>query len=296
MYNKFYGFRERPFSLLPDPAFLFPSARHHMGLVLLEYSLLNCLGISVITGGIGTGKTTLIRCLLRELEDDVTIGVIVNTHRGWGDMLPRVLSALNLGHVGKGSVEMLETFSKFLTSEHAANRRPLLVVDEAQNLTTQMLEELRTLSNVNTDKAQLLQLILVGQDGLRRSLGKPELEQLAQRVAVDYRLEPLTRRETAEYIRYRLKVAGCTNAGLITDGACEAVYHYSRGVPRLINMLCDTALVYGFADRKHSIDSELIHDGASDRRTGGILPIANPAGDHAERQLRRPAKSQGQNS
>jgi len=277
MYENFYGLREKPFSLLPDPSFLYPSEKHRMALVLLEYSLMNQASFSVITGGIGTGKTTLIRQLLSQLGRDVTVGLISNTHRSFGELLQWVLMAFNLEYAGKDKVGMYQTFIDFVIGEYARNHRTVLIIDEAQNMAPETLEELRMLSNVNADKDQVLQVFLVGQAGLRDLLRRPDLEQFAQRISVDYHLEPLNAEETRDYIRHRLTVAG-GNPELFDDGACEAVFQNSGGVPRLINLLCDTSLVFGYAEQTQRINAELVEEVAREKRKGGIFPQA----PHAE--------------
>jgi len=270
MYEAFYGFREKPFSILPDPSFLYLSPKHSTALALLEYGLMNQAGFNVITGEIGTGKTTLIRYLLSQMDRDMTVGLISNTHRSFGELLQWILFAFNLEHRGKQKVEMFQDFLDFLLREYSQNRRTVLIVDEAQNMPTDTLEELRMLSNVNADKDQVLQLILVGQAQLRETLRRPDMEQFAQRIVVDYHLEPLDRQETVAYIRHRIAVAGGHDPQLFDDGACDAVYDHSHGVPRLINLLCDTALVYGFGAQQLRIDAHTVSDVAHDKYKGGI--------------------------
>lgn len=272
MYEAFYGFREKPFSITPDPGFLYFSPKHRMAFDLLEYGLMNQAGFNVISGEIGTGKTTLIRHLLGQLGPDMTVGLISNTHRSFGELLQWILFAYGLEYKGKEKVEMFHTFLDFMLEQYAQNKRTVLIVDEAQNMAPETLEELRMLSNVNADKDQVLQVILVGQAQLRDLLRRPDLEQFAQRIAVDYHLEALDQEETRIYIRHRVTVAGGNNSDLFDDTACNAVYQHSQGVPRLINLLCDTALVYGFAEQKHVIDAQLVHDVARDKMKGGIFP------------------------
>jgi general secretion pathway protein A len=271
MYKQFYGLREKPFSLLPDPGFLYPSAKHRLAMTLLEYGIENQTSFSVITGGIGTGKTTLIRHLLNQLDRDVTVGLITNTHPSFGELLQWILMAYNLEYAGKDKVGLYHTLVDFLIKEYARNRRTILIVDEAQNMSPETLEELRMLSNVNTDKDQVLQVFLVGQPGLRDTLRRPDLEQFAQRIAVDYHLEGLNSAETRGYIRHRITVAG-GDPDLFEAAACEAVYRHSGGIPRLINLLCDTALVYGYAEGTQRITAALVDDVAREKQKGGIFP------------------------
>ena len=224
VYEAFYRFREKPFSILPDPSFLYLSPKHSTALALLEYGLMNQAGFNVITGEIGTGKTTLIRYLLSQMDRDMTVGLISNTHRSFGELLQWILFAFNLEHRGKQKVEMFQDFLDFLLQEYSQNRRTVLIVDEAQNMAPDTLEELRMLSNVNADKDQVLQLILVGQAELRETLRRPDMQQFAQRIVVDYHLEPLDRQETHAYIRHRIAVAGGHDPLLFDDAACDAVY------------------------------------------------------------------------
>ncbi|MEZ5543263.1 MAG: tRNA (adenosine(37)-N6)-threonylcarbamoyltransferase complex ATPase subunit type 1 TsaE [Pseudomonadota bacterium] len=276
MYETYYRLKEKPFTLLPDPGFLYLSDKHRMGLTLLEYGLMNQAGFTVISGEIGAGKTTLIRQLLNNMGQEYTIGLITNTHRSFGELLQWILLAYNLDHKDMSKVEMYQRFVDFVIEEYAQNRRVVLIVDEAQNMDAETLEELRMLSNINADKNLTLQVVLSGQRELRDTLRRPDLVQFAQRINVDYHLEALSEAETAGYIRHRLKIAG-GDPDTFTPRACAAVHRYSGGVPRLINLLCDTALVYGYADQKRRIDAKLISDVAREKQAGGIFPVIVPA-------------------
>ena len=278
MYRAFYKLSEKPFTLLPDPGFLYMSDKHRMAATLLEYGLMNQAGFTVISGDIGAGKTTLIRHLLDNMDREHTVGLISNTHRSFGELLQWILLAFNLEHTGMSKVEMYQRFVEFIIDEYAHNRRTVLIIDEAQNMSAETLEELRMLSNINADKDQALQVILVGQNELRDTLRRPDLVQFAQRISVDYHLQPLSEDETANYIRHRLKVAG-GRPDIFTDLACQAVHRYSNGVPRLINLLCDTALVYGYAEQKQHIDAKLVIQVAQEKQKGGIFPTFEPARD-----------------
>ena len=271
MYESFFGLKEKPFTLLPDPEFLFLSSKHQRALIMLQYALMNKAGFSVICGDIGAGKTTLIRHLLNEINDDVTVGMISNTHKAFGDLLSWVLEAFGLPSEGKSKAQMHREFTDFLIQQYAASRHTVLIVDEAQNMDEDRLEELRMLSNVNADKNLVLQVILAGQPGLRDMLRKPELTQFAQRISVDYYLDSLSHEETCTYIHHRLDIAGARQQ-IFTPSACDAVYRYSGGTPRLINMLCDRALVYAFAEQVKTIDARLIEDVVREQLANGVAP------------------------
>ncbi len=277
MYESYYGFREKPFSLLPDPAFLFLSEKHRKALTMLQYGLMNQAGFTVITGEIGSGKTTLIRQMLGEIENNITVGLVSNTHRTFGELLQWVLLAFNLEYREKRKVELYQTLANFIVKEYSQDRRTVLIIDEAQNLNVEALEELRMLSNINADKNQVLQLILVGQPMLRETLRLPELHQFAQRIAVDYNLRSLSLEETWQYIRHRIRAAR-GDANLFDTKACAAVYYYTGGTPRLINVLCDTALVCGFAEQKHRVDANVICDVIREKIEGGIFPVQEQKG------------------
>ena len=272
MYESFYGLRIHPFSLVPDPGFLYLGRKHKVALGLLEYGLLNHSAFTVITGQPGTGKTTLLNTILDRSEREVTLGVLSHTHAGLGSLLPWVLMTFGLDGKGMDSVELYRAFSGFLIQEHARHRQVVLVVDEAQNLGPAMLEELRLLSNLNDGRRHTLQIILSGQPTLRQLLQRSELVQLAQRIAVDYHLEPFGEEETPEYIRHRIKVAGGP-VTLMTDLACRTVHRLTGGNPRLINQVCDVSLAYGFADQVRHVTAQLVVKAAMDRIASKILPL-----------------------
>lgn len=283
MYESFYGLKEKPFTLLPDPEYLYLSPKHQRALTLLEYGMMNQASFSVICGDTGAGKTTLIRRLLTELGEDTTVGLITNTHRSFGELLNWVLMAFGLDAEGKSKAQMHQMFISFLIEQYASQKHVVLIVDEAQNMSADTLEELRMLSNINADKDQVLQIILAGQPALRETLKQPELMQFAQRIAVDYYLEALSAEETRHYIQHRLKVAGAEEE-IFTADASEAIYRYSGGTPRLINLLCDTTLVYGFAEQTKVIGEELVHDVVEEQHRNSIIPTFHTDRPHKSGQ------------
>lgn len=271
MYEQFYGFREKPFALRPDARFMF-LARHHMrALLLLEYGLMNEASFLLITGEVGAGKTTLIRCLLDRLDRSLVVGLLSNTSRESGRILQWIGSAFGLGVHGKDDVSAYEDLTQFLIRTYAQGKRAVLIVDEAQNLGKERLEEMRLLSNLNADHDFLLQMILVGQPELRTLMRSQQLRQLAQRIGADYHIGHLSEEETLRYVKHRLKVAG-GSPELFSDEAIRLVHASSRGIPRLVNQLCDTALVYAFAEQRQQVDAALMEETIRDRCEGGIFP------------------------
>lgn len=246
LYTAHFGLRERPFSLVPDPGFLFWSDTHARAFSMLEYGILTRAPITLITGEVGTGKTTLLHQLLNSHREDVTIGLIANAHGDRNELLRWVL--LSLGQVADTSAHYVDLFGQFqayLVAEYGAGRRVILIFDEAQNLTRDVLEELRMFTNINAGKDELLQLIIVGQPELRDVVMRPDLKQLAQRVAASFHLPEMDHQGVGDYIRHRLQVAGAT-ADIFERDAIARIYEITRGIPRLINQLCDLALVYAF--------------------------------------------------
>jgi type II secretory pathway predicted ATPase ExeA len=284
MYEAFFNLKNKPFSLLPDPEFLFLSSRHAIGLSLLEYSLTGQAGFCVITGEIGSGKTTLVRAFLNRVGRDFTVGLISNTHHALKDIAAWAMTSFGQKPSGTHPAETYQELMEYLIAEYGAGRQCILIVDEAQNLSIEVLEELRLLSNINSGKDLLLQVVLVGQPELLDKLRRPELSQFAQRIAVSHHLTPLPYAETRRYIEHRVKVAGCDRP-LFTEMAMGAIQYFSGGIPRLVNSICDMALVYGFADEQPVIGEDLVFRVVSDRQLSGIAPFAQsvPVDDPAVR-------------
>ena len=270
MYETFYGLSERPFSIFPDPSYFFMGRRHELAYAVLEYGIQDQCGFTVITGDIGCGKTTLVRRLLDEQELGLTAGLISHTHERMDELLPWVMLAFDQPYEGKSNVAMFDDLTRFLIGEYAAGNRTVLIVDEAQHLSVAALEELRMLSNINADNAQLLQLVLLGQPQLKEQLQRPELRQFAQRIVADFHIPPLAADEIEGYIRHRLAIAG-REAALFTPEACALIAETSRGVPRLVNVLCDTALVYGFSADAGAIEAAVVAEVIRDKSDHGVL-------------------------
>ena len=274
MYESFYGLREKPFSIQPDPDFLYMGKRHSLAYTMLQYAIHNRAGFTVICGDIGCGKTTLIRRLLRELGEEITVGLVTNTHPNLADLTEWIMLAFGQPCDGLSPVARYDAFQRFLISEYSRDRRVVLIIDEAQNLSSAAMESLRMLSNINADKDQLLQVILVGQPQLRELLMRPELQQFAQRVAADFYISHLNSVEVGDYIDHRLKVAG-RDRQLFTPFATAKIAKAAHGIPRSINILCDTALVYGFAAGERLIDVHLVDEVLKDRSQYGVLGDVN---------------------
>jgi type II secretory pathway predicted ATPase ExeA len=271
MYEQFYKLRERPFALTPDPAFLYLSKQHGFALTMLRYGVQSGAGFCVLTGEVGSGKTLLIRQLLASVQGEICVGLLNSLPRDADDLLRWVCMAFGIDHAGQDVVSLHQSLVDFLLREYAAGRRAVLIVDEAQNLGVDMLEHLRLLSNVNDGKHVVLQTILVGQPELLETLRSAQLRQFAQRIGIDYHLKPLGLEDSIAYVRHRMAVAG-GRTDLFTIGAIAMVQEATDGVPRLINQLCDTALVFGFAEQLDSIDAALMKQVIDSRREGGIFP------------------------
>jgi general secretion pathway protein A len=266
MYTSFFGLHEKPFSITPDPRYLFLSERHGEALAHLVYGVTESGGFVQLTGEVGTGKTTLVRSLLlNRMPDNADVAVVLNPQITAHEFLLTICEELGVDVPGqKDSIKALtDALNHHLLSAHADGRRTVLVVDEAQNLAPAVLEQVRLLTNLETAKQKLLQIILIGQPELRELLGRNDLRQLAQRITGRYHLEPLTRDETAQYIEHRLRVAGALGE-IIDSGAKKEVFRLSQGVPRLINVICDRALLGAYSQESRVITRHLIKRAAAE--------------------------------
>lgn len=276
MYERFYNLRERPFALTPDPEYLYPSRVHRKALDAIRYGIESRAGFIVVTGEIGAGKTTLLQKLLRELDERTVVARLVNTTLEPRELLEAILLDFGLPVTEKSKPSLLCGLVDFLVEQRVHGRRSLLVIDEAQNLSPQALEEVRLLSNLETEKSKLLQILVVGQPNLRETMASPNLEQFRQRVAVSYHLTALDARDTAAYINYRLQRAAVAAPLRFPAGAAALVHSRSRGVPRIINVICDAALVFGYAEDRRNIDRPLLEEVIAElEATGVLLPPAS---------------------
>jgi len=260
MYLAFYGLRDAPFSPTPDPKFLFQSARHREALAQLLYGVRERKGFIVLTGEIGTGKTTLLRTLLERMDKDTHVAYVHNSALGIEGLLEYVLQDWGVKSTAATHAQRLFELNEFLIEQHRQGLSPVLVIDEAQNLSVETLEAVRLLSNFETTHQKLMQILLVGQPELRDKLNVPELRQLKQRIGLRCHIAPLSPEETRLYIRHRLRIAGAADAGIFTDGAIQKIADYSQGTPRVINIVCDHCLLSGYADSKRRIEPSMVQE------------------------------------
>jgi general secretion pathway protein A len=260
MYNKFYGFQEAPFNLTPNSRYFFESTRHLEALSTLIYAIEHRKGFVVITGDIGSGKTTVCRTLLNKLNPRTKTALITNTHMSGKDLLCTILEDLEVDYVPGSKARLLSQLNAFLIEQLRNDSNVVLIVDEAQNLTTSVLEEVRMLSNLETENEKLIQIILLGQPELKQKLASNRLEQLRQRITVFYHLIPLDKQDTFRYVRHRLKVASSSDKDFFDEGALNLVYNFSGGVPRLINQICDSALLSGYIYGQDMIDGKIMSE------------------------------------
>jgi general secretion pathway protein A len=265
MYKQFYRLREKPFKLLPDPEFLFLSQGHENGYVHLKYAIIENKGFVVLTGEIGSGKTILINYFLSQIKNELNVGLINSTNLTPAQFIKAMCREFQLNINGRSKFECQQIFSQFLISHYKKRNRVALIVDEAQNLPIKTLEEIRMISNLETEKNHLIQIILVGQPELKSKISRSDLEQLAQRVSVYYHLNGLGESEISQYIKYRLKAGGARNLNIFTQNAIKTIREFSRCNPRIINIICDNALIYGFTESAKVIDESIIAKCIKDR-------------------------------
>ncbi len=295
MYEKFYGFTEKPFNLTPDPDYFFLSSVHKRALDYLVYGLESGMGFIQITGEIGSGKTTLIKSLLRNLSREVKVAYVIHSKGTFIQILRMILEDLEVVEVGQrlSKEALLSRFRDYLVEQARRGNSVVVIIDEAQNLSIEVLEELRMLSNFETEKAKLLQIVLVGQPELRDLLRRPELEQLRQRVTVRFHLYPLSEDETRAYIRHRLKVAGSDGSVRFTVGACRLIHRYSGGLPRLINVACDATLLAGFVEERRVFSEKFVRDALAELADERPERLAEPAHQDTQTPSEPPRERRG---
>lgn len=258
IYTAHFGLEERPFSLVPDPDFLFWSDHHRRAFSMLEYGILTRSPITVITGEVGAGKTTLLHHLLKSVDEDVQVAMVSNAQADRGELLRWTLMALDqISDPDASYVNLFAQFQSYLIEEYARGRRVILIFDEAQNLSREALEELRMFTNINSNKDELVQLVLVGQPELRDIILRPDLRQFAQRVAASFHLPAMTAAMVKDYINHRLEVAGATR-NIFHAPACDLIHEVTEGVPRLVNQLCDLSMVYAFTRGGHHVTRAVV--------------------------------------
>lgn len=269
MYERHFGLKQRPFSIAPDPRYLFMSERHREALAHLIYGVQGGGGFVLLTGDIGAGKTTVCRCFLEQLPPRCNVAYIFNPKLTVDELLKTVCDEFRIPyrHEGPGAPtvkDYVDALNQFLLRTHAVRQHSVLIIDEAQNLSPDVLEQLRLLTNLETNERKLLQIVLIGQPELRAMLARPDMQQLAQRVIARYHLEALTDRETGHYVRHRLEVAGLRQANPFDRRAMRRIFRYSHGVPRRINLLCDRALLGAYAGGKSSVDGDILDKAAAE--------------------------------
>ena len=258
MYEQFYGLKQKPFNLTPDPEFIFFTEKHREAFAHLVYGIKERRGFIEITGEVGTGKTTLCRALLNEFEEDIKLALILNPALSDVELLMAINQELFVPNRGESKKDLLDALNDYLIEQHSHSVNVVLIIDESQNLSKETLEQIRMISNLETAKAKLIQIVLVGQPELREKLKSPELRQLNQRITVRYHISNLSVEETSAYIYHRLRIAGSEGRIIFTPDGIKLIHQYSKGIPRLINAICDQALLAGYISERFQIDPPLI--------------------------------------
>ncbi|WP_224981900.1 XrtA/PEP-CTERM system-associated ATPase [Geomonas agri] len=264
MYEEFFRFKRKPFELVPDPDFIYLSRSHKKAITYLDYGIRERAGFLLLTGDVGSGKTTLIRDLIGKKYERAVLAKVFNTRVSVEQLLCMINDDFGLEVAGKDKIALIRDLNDFLLEQYAAGNYPILIIDEAQNLEAGLLEEVRLLSNLESSHNKLLQIILVGQPELRDTMASSALMQLRQRISVSCHLHALSREETAAYIAHRMEVAGNREAASFAGEALELIYRFSRGIPRLVNIICDFLMLAAFADETRVITAEMTREVAQD--------------------------------
>jgi general secretion pathway protein A len=265
MYKSFFKLKSNPFQITPDPEFLFISKVHKKALTYLNYGITSDSGgFIIVTGEVGTGKTTVIRSIMKGLKKDIIFSLVNNTRLTSGELLSMINKDFGLDIKNKDKAQLLSDLTDFLIDQYGKGRKSILIIDEAQNLAPDLLEEIRLISNLETDKAKLLQIILVGQPELRKVIAQPNLRALRQRTNISCHIYPLLRNETEEYLFHRLEIAGNREAVSFQDGTIDLIHNFARGIPRLINIVCDFLLLSAFVDNTREISLDMAKEVIND--------------------------------
>lgn len=276
MYEKFFDLRTKPFDLVPNPDFLYMSRSHKKAMTYLDYGIREKVGFILLTGEVGSGKTTLVKNMIKGLNGKVTLSKVFNTRVSSEQLISMINEDFGLDVEGKDKTTLLRELNDFLIEQYANRRQPILIIDESQNLSPELLEEVRLLSNLETDTSKLLLIILVGQPELRKTLASSELRQLRQRISISCHLLPLTRDEMEHYIFHRLEIAGNRWAVKFPEEVMDIIHAFSRGIPRLVNIICDFLLLSAYAEGTKELSPELV------REVVGELELENSYWDDAQ--------------
>jgi putative secretion ATPase (PEP-CTERM system associated) len=272
MYTDFFELSAKPFDLLPNPQFLYLSKGHRKALSYLQYGVQERAGFSLLTGEVGSGKTTLLRDIINKISSEMTLAMVFNTRVDGRQLIALINDDFGLKTDGKDKVQLLNELNDFLLEESSAGRQVIIIIDEAQNLTEEALEEIRLLSNLEADNFKLVQIILVGQPELKQIIARPSLRQLRQRISISCHLNPLNREEIEEYILHRLGTVGKRDCVIFEEGVFDAIFKFSGGIPRLINLICDFLMLSAFVEETRDIDMDMVHDAINELSFEEELP------------------------
>ncbi len=264
MYTDFFNLSAKPFDLLPNPKFLYLSKGHRKALSYLQYGVQERVGFSLLTGEVGSGKTTLLRDIINKISGEMALAMVFNTKVNGHQLIALINDDFGLKTEGKDKVQLLNELNDYLLAENIAGRQAIIIIDEAQNLSEEALEEIRLLSNLEADSFKLVQIILVGQPELKQIIARPSLRQLRQRISISCHLNPLNREEVEEYILHRLSTVGKRDCVNFDEGVFDVIFRFSGGIPRLINLICDYLMLSAFVEETRSIDMDMVNDAVNE--------------------------------